>query len=488
MLPLATGKLSKLIDNARGGVALSPDQSQMVFWRNSVPEIWIMQSNGGDPRKLLTIADTSVVHDSRLAWFPDGRRFAFATASRAGDEFSIHTYELRTGETRTILSDPKAGDFCLVRDGRIIYSRLEDAPNEKFSNLWEVSIDLRAAQINGIPRRLTNWPGSQFGTLQSTADSKHLSYVRLHFQNNVHVGELAENRTRLTNARRFSFEQWTNWPTAWSRDSQTVFFNSDSPGHPDIFKQAVAGRDVVALESGKNERIDVRLSPDGKWLLYLEWPGQQPKVTFGQGRLMRAGIEGTTPQAVFSVSGYSRRLRTDPMVSLSAEGHPAFRCPSAAGGPCVLNEEFQGNVVFTAFDPLNGRGAELYRVPAASFDFWDLSPDGQWIALGKGEETSSSIHLISLTGEPPRDIEAGGWTNLLSANWDSDGKALLVTAFASKGSPLLRVPLHGQTRLLYRGLKYVENPVASLDGRYLAFGEMTEDGNAWVLDLARKTH
>jgi len=53
---------------------------------------------------------------------------------------------------------------------------------------------------------------------------------------------------------------------------------------------------------------------------------------------------------------------------------------------------------------------------------------------------------------------------------------------------LLRVPLHGQTRLLYRGLKYVENPVASPDGRYLAFGEMTEDGNAWVLDLARKTH
>ena len=75
----------------------------------------------------------------------------------------------------------------------------------------------------------------------------------------------------------------------------------------------------------------------------------------------------------------------------------------------------------------------------------------------------------------------------MSASWDSNGKALFVTAFASKGSPLLHVPLHGQTRLLYRGLKYVENPVASSDGRHLTFGEMTEDGNAWVLDLARKT-
>jgi len=48
---------------------------------------------------------------------------------------------------------------------------------------------------------------------------------------------------------------------------------------------------------------------------------------------------------------------------------------------------------------------------------------------------------------------------------------------------LLRVRLDGKAQMLYRGLKYVENPFPSPDGRYLAFGEMTEDGNAWVLDL-----
>jgi hypothetical protein len=42
--------------------------------------------------------------------------------------------------------------------------------------------------------------------------------------------------------------------------------------------------------------------------------------------------------------------------------------------------------------------------------------------------------------------------------------------------------------MLYRGLKYVENPVASPDGRYLAFGEMTEDGNAWILDRPANQH
>jgi hypothetical protein len=66
-----------------------------------------------------------------------------------GDAFSIQSYDLETGRTSMILSDPKAGEFCLTRDGRMIYSRLEDAPNEKSANLWEVGIDLRMAQIRG---------------------------------------------------------------------------------------------------------------------------------------------------------------------------------------------------------------------------------------------------------------------------------------------------------------------------------------------------
>lgn len=483
ILSLATGELHKLVDDALGGAALSPDQSLIIFRRTSVPEIWIMTATGGEPRKLLSVSPDSV-HDSRLAWFPDSRRIAFASASRAGDEFSIQSYDPSTGQTRIILSDRKGGDFCLTPDGRIIYSRLEDAPNEKSANLWEAGIDLRTAQLRGVPRRLTNWPGSLFSALGSTSDGTRLFFIRLHYQNSVYIGQLEENGARLVSPRRFSFEQWTNWPTGWSRDGQAVFFNSDRESRLDIFRQPLGGRDVVMmLASGADERRDGRLSPDGKWLLYLSWP-LQPAAR--RGRLMRAAIAGGPVQEVFPVAGYSKRMRTDPLVSISAEGHPAFRCPSVSGALCVLSEEIQDQVVFTAFDPLEDRKAELLRLPVSSFNFWDLSPDGNWIALGKNEETSGRIRLISLAGEPPREIETGGWTHLLSVAWASDGKALFVTAFASKGAPLLRVPLDGsKTQMLYRGLKYVENPVASPDGRYLAFGEMTEDGNAWVLDTPR---
>jgi WD40-like Beta Propeller Repeat len=422
-----------------------------------------------------------VVHDSRLAWFPDGRRIAFSTQSRVGDEFAIQFYEIDTGRSGIILSDPKGGDFCLTPNGRIVYSRLEDSPNEKSANLWEAGIDLRTAQVRGAPRRLTNWPASLFNSLGSSADGGLLFFVRLHYQNSVYVGELQDNATRLVNPKRFSFEQWTNWPTGWSHDGTAVFFNSDRNGRKQILRQSVGGGEALSLGAGPDQTRDGRLSPDGRWLLYFAWPLHNPS---GNGKLMRAGLRGEPVQTVFPVSGYSTRMRTDPLVSISAESHPAFRCPSAPGVPCVLSEEIQDQVVFTSFDPMQGRGAEVLRIASADFDFWDLSPDGRWIATGKNEETRGRIRLISLAGDSPRNIEVDGWTHFQGLAWARDGQALFVTGFASRGAPLLRVGLDGSARILYRGLKYVENPISSPDGRYLAFGEMMEDGNAWVLDVA----
>jgi Tol biopolymer transport system component len=464
------------------GAALSPDESRIIFRPVSRAGIWIVNTTGEQRRKLLDVSADGA-HDSRLAWFPDGQRIAFTTASAKGNDFAIESYELNTGRRSVILSDPKGGDFCLTRDGRIIYTRLEVAPNEKSSNLWEVPIDLRTANVRGAPRRLTNWPDFLFSSLGASADGRRLFFLRLHYQNSVYMGELDDNGTRLTHARRFSFEQWTNWPTGWSENSRAVFFNSDRDGHPDIFEQTMAARDVRRLAAGEDERRDARLSPDGRSILYFQWP--RTEAVGGQGYLMRADLVGGQAQALFPVTGYSRPRRIDPLVSISAEGYPAFRCPSATETPCVLSEELGGEIVFTSFDPLRGRGAKLASMPSGSFSFWDLSSDGHRIALGKNEETKGLIRLLSLTGKPSREVPAGDWTHLLSVAWSHDGSALFVTAFASKGAPLLRVSLDGKAQLLYRGLKYVENPVVSPNGRYLAFGEMTEDGNAWVMDRPR---
>ncbi len=92
---------------------------------------------------------------------------------------------------------------------------------------------------------------------------------------------------------------------------------------------------------------------------------------------------------------------------------------------------------------------------------------------------------LALGGGAPREISAGLWTHLESIAWAADGKALFVTGFESKGSHLLRVSLDGKAQLLYRGGKYVESPVPSPDGRYLAFSDMSVQSNAWVFQNLR---
>ena len=141
-------------------------------------------------------------------------------------------------------------------------------------------------------------------------------------------------------------------------------------------------------------------------------------------------------------------------------------------------------MVFTAFDPLHGRKDEITRIEVGRSRpaFWDLSSYGRWIAFGTNEETTGRIRLLSLTGQPSREISVGNWTNLTSVAWAADGKTLFVTGWASRNPPLLRVSLNGEAQLLYSGNYYIEDPVPSPDGRYLAFGDVSVDGNAWLIE------
>jgi hypothetical protein len=205
---------------------------------------------------------------------------------------------------------------------------------------------------------------------------------------------------------------------------------------------------------------------------------------------MRLAVATGRAEIVFPIAGYTGEA-ADELAGKrpvpSAEGDPRFRCPSVSQSSCVLSEKLQNQMAFTAFDPLRGRKGELTRieVTASHPAFWDLSRDGRWIAFGTTEETSGRIRLLSLTGQPSREISVGRWTNLTSVAWAADGKALFVTGWASKEPPLLRVLLDGEAQLLYTGRYYIQDPVPSPDGRYLAFGDVSEDSNAWIVEIPR---
>jgi Tol biopolymer transport system component len=300
------------------------------------------------------------------------------------------------------------------------------------------------------------------------------------------VGELEAGGARLSTPRRLTFDEWMNWPTGWSQDSQSVLFTSDRGGRLDIFRQDVNAPVPLALVTGGEEKRDARLSPDGRWVLYLASPGTQGQMHAVEGRLMRVAPGGGPPQPVLLLPGYPALSRVAPAgesPGTTLLDPPRFRCSSAPQSLCVLSETIQDQVIFTAFDPVEGRKGELARIGAPLPDAWDLSPNGQWIAFVRSG--GSRIRLLSLAGQPPLDVSLDGWSDLRCVAWAADGNALFATAWASKDPPLLRISLNGEVELLHKGLFHVENPVPSPDGRYIAFGENTMESNVWVVQNPR---
>jgi Tol biopolymer transport system component len=487
VLNLADGSLTKLLDDAWGAV-LSPDNSSIAFRRAAVPELWIAGVSGGAARRLLT-APPGCGFTEELAWSPDGTSIAFELIQTTGREPAVQTYDLKTGRISTVVSNPQLENFCWAPDGRLIFSRREDSPNHRSSNLWEVNVDVLTGQARGKPRRLTRWSDFRFGSLSPGLNGRRLSFVRGRAASNVHVGELRDN-TRLINLRRLTFDEWVDWPTGWTRYSTAVLYHSDRNGVLNIFQQALSGAEPEAIVPGQEEATNPRLSPDGRWILYLAWRKDERGNRTGDGRLMRVSPATRKAEVVFPVAGYDGEAADEQPGKRpvpSGEGNPRFRCPSISQSPCVLSEKLQNEMVFTAFDPLQGRKRELARFPVdrARPAFWDLSSDGQWIAFGITEESGSRIQLLSLTRHENREIPIANWNNLVSIAWAPDGKALFLTGWASKNSPLLRVSLDGGVQLLYSAQYYVESPVPSPDGRYLAFGVVSQNNNAWLMDNLR---
>ncbi|MCC6389398.1 MAG: PD40 domain-containing protein [Bryobacterales bacterium] len=477
MFPLDGAAPRKLIDNANFA-ALSPDESHIVFQRGR-DAIWLADASGEGAHKIVAVSG----YQDSFAWSPDSRRVAYSRRERG--ESSIESYHLDSGRSNVILSDRKLGSFCWTRDGRIIYSRQEESPNEASANLWDIRVDARTARVRGKPRRLTSWGGHLFDTL--SAGGARLSFVRKRFRSTVYVGDLEAGGSRLSTPRRLTFDEMINWPTAWSQDGQSVLYTSDRTGRLDIFRQDVKAQAPRKVVTGQEERRDARFSPDGRWILYLASPDTEGQRQANEGRLMRVGVSGGQPHPVLGVAGYpvpSRMAATGTAPGATLLSHPRFRCPSAPRSLCVLSEKIQDQAIFTAFDPMEGRKRELARMDAPLPDSWDLSPDGQWIAVGWGMG-SNRIRLLSLAGQPPRDISLIGWGNVQCVAWAADGHAVYATAWASKEPPLARISLDGEVTVLYKGLLHTESPVPSPDGRHIAFGENTMESNVWVVENPR---
>jgi eukaryotic-like serine/threonine-protein kinase len=397
---------ARMLRDYAGAGNVSPLDSRIAFAAVVGPfgarELWIMGANGEDPRKFLDVDANSGL--GSFVFSPNGKRLAYIRAHQAPDriEMSLESRDLKGVEPVITLSDPKlAGpcceQFCWLPDGRIIYTRVEAAPNENDTNLWQILVD-DTGKPNGEPRRITNWSGSVQRNLRTSADGKRLAFLKQTGHNSIYVGALEANGTRLKAPRRLTLSEENDFIGAWTFDGRAILFSSDRNGRWEIFKQALDEEQPESLITDpENDLVSPRLSPDGSWLLYIAVPKLQSGVgTSTPLNLMRVPISGGSPQMVLKSLGYSDH-----------------RCARPPGNLCVLGEQSSDRkqLVFHDFDPVGGRGRELMRIdtdPNAGYN-WDLSPDGSSLAIVKAGEQEGHVEIRSFNDRTIREITVKGW-------------------------------------------------------------------------------
>jgi DNA-binding winged helix-turn-helix (wHTH) protein/dipeptidyl aminopeptidase/acylaminoacyl peptidase len=483
-----------LEDGILGSVA--PDGSTVAFTRNTGRvgdrEVWFVGADGSNARKFLDVGEDTAVQEPW--WSPDGQRIAYYTQRQLSDRFEVkvETRDLKGDAPAVIYSEfaatpekSKLRDFNWLTAGSMVLSLAEPDSDlvNTFTvrcNLWELPIDSRSGRAAGTMKRLTNLPvGADVTYLYPTADGKRISVLRMLGSVSVYLADFdAGGRHMSAPTRLTATDGWNNAPV-WDRDSRAIFFESNRDGRLQIFRQEVGGDTAGLVASGTGEASVPVVSPDGAFILYVTPAHAMVGGSATPVQLMRVPRDGGPPQQI-----------------LSAHLVDSPRCARGGGGLCAIAEpsEDRKQIIFTAFDVLHGRGRELARIDAdPNADYgWDLSPDGTEISYikrvprsdGKIFSSEGPIHVLSLNGAPPREIQVKGMNEFREyVDWAANGKGLILAHPTETDAELIYVDMAGNANVLWRqkGAAAVRG-VSSPDGRHLAILCGGAYNNVWMME------
>jgi Tol biopolymer transport system component/DNA-binding winged helix-turn-helix (wHTH) protein len=459
------------------GWSVSPDGAFIAFATKTsmaYGDIWVMNVNGEQVHQI-DEADPNTEFDT-VRWSPDGQWLAYVKVRHASEkeQVDIEVRELHGGTPRVLL--PMGVEFFLpdlewLSDGQLIFTQQTREQGED-CDLWTMRLNQRTAQPVAPAQRLTNWPGFCPQGLSASVDGKRLAFQKTAWQESVYVGEVGPNAILLGPPRRLTLSESTDAPVDWTPDGRAVLFTSDRNGHQQIFKQSLGSDTPELIEVGFPNPALCCVSPDGSWILFnttRDWEAQTWE-------LRRIPLEGGTTEF-------------DGTAHYGADA--GIRCSKSPATLCTVAEytEDHRHLIFTAFDPLSGRGKELVRYdtdPSGRYS-WDLSRDGSRIALLNPPD--GVVHILHLNGEPPerivlKDLKVGD-----ALGWWKDNSGLLVDNVTARGTALSYLSMNGKAHTIWevpgsRNARFNQAPwaIPSPDGRHLAINGFILSSNVWMVE------
>jgi Tol biopolymer transport system component len=312
--------------------AVSPDGSQLAFLRNAGTlggDIYVTSVEGGAVRR--------ITRDKRdimgFCWKSDGSGFiissrrgdgvprlweisldgkvekpltdgltlaAFPSMSLQGNRVAFTTYhttasiwQVLNGSEKLLISDQSSNSTPQVSpDGRSLLYRSDRTGSFE---LWMSKLDGQS----GV--RLTDFKGPMVNNPRWSPDGTRIAFeCRPEAQSNIclvsssHPGEI------------HMLNQWTSneiFPS-WSSDGKSIYFTSNHSGQWEIYQQALAGGDPIAITHDGGMRA--LQSADGRWLYIFRREGS------GEGEIVRLPAQHQSDRSIPA---------TGPRIILSGFGH-----------------------------------------------------------------------------------------------------------------------------------------------------------------------
>jgi len=450
VLDLASGKESKLVDNAFNP-SYSPDGKRIAVdasWA-APRRIWLVDREGHNPQQITTDTSEEVAH-VEPSWSPDGKKIVFQNLVRT--KFDIRVVNLESKQMNWITND-------LFRNIRPAWS-----PSGKFIyfssdrgggiNIWRAPVK-EDGTVSGPVQQVTTGAGQDV-EVAASPDGKGLAFATLH--QNADIWRLPVlPQTGLTRGSPEAVVSTTREDSrgAWSPDSKMVAFNSDRAGDMNIWLLWPADSKARQLTTGHGGDFQPNWSPDEKKIVFFSSRSGTPnvwEVEVASGALRRlTSNSGMNVNPFFSPDGTLIAYQSDlsgrlevwvmnadgsnprQLTNVGVTGHfmrwsgreLIFRCP-CGGKPAVMKVPFDGgdpqpfaeimggsHLSFSPdhsrimdvvrhkvlwVSPVNaGKPEKVYEFPDPDvrIDYPVWSPDGNWVLFDRFRPQGGDIWAMS---------------------------------------------------------------------------------------------
>jgi TolB protein len=250
--------------------AWSPDGRRIVFvsTRDGDPEIYVMNADGTDPRRLTATPG----RDAHPYFSPDGARIVFQSPREEGHT-RIFVMNADGSNQRALTRNQ---GFCGVPtwspDGRLIaFQCTEDLARTSTDRPWKLFV---VSADGGAPRQLTHG-ASNDQVPNWSPDGQRLVF----YSDRSGIDQLYTIDPAGGPAVPLTTTGGPNRAASWSRDGRSVVFHSERQGRPsDIYRLIVVGGEPVRLTTSGPQHGVPYFAPDGRTIAFQCRSGESWRI------------------------------------------------------------------------------------------------------------------------------------------------------------------------------------------------------------------